>query len=92
MKGEWLLIRLKGKPGEKRENWLLRKLEDEYAEEGDGLVEHCLTSVLTGRSMGEIAADRKGAFSLKGKKGKAFAEVMETAAKRNKTQAKGAAP
>ena len=49
MKGEWLLIRLKGKPGEKRENWLLRKLEDEYAEEGDGLVEHCLTSVLTGR-------------------------------------------
>ena len=39
MKGEWLLIRLKGKPGEKRENWLLRKLEDEYAEEGDGLVE-----------------------------------------------------
>src|SRR5690606_22365094 len=26
MKGEWLLIRLKGKPGEKRENWLLRKI------------------------------------------------------------------
>ncbi len=45
MKGEWLLIRLKGKPGEKRENWLLRKLQDEYAEEGDPLVQRCLTSV-----------------------------------------------
>ena len=58
MKGEWLLIRLKGKPGEKRENWLLRKLEDRYAEEGDRLVEQQLTSVLTGRSMAEIAASR----------------------------------
>ncbi|GFE74572.1 hypothetical protein NTCA1_22210 [Novosphingobium sp. TCA1] len=25
MKGEWLLVRMKGKPGEKRENWLLAK-------------------------------------------------------------------
>src|SRR6187399_1515625 len=83
MKGEGLLIRLKGKPGEKRENWLLRKLQDEHAEPGDGLVEHGLTSVLTGRSMGEIAADTKGEFSLKGKRGKAFAEVMDKAAKRN---------
>jgi bifunctional non-homologous end joining protein LigD len=83
MKGEWLLIRLKRKPGEKRENWLLRKLDDEHAEAGDTLVERCLTSVLTGRSMAEIAADRKGEWSLKGKKGKAFTAVMERAAKRN---------
>ncbi len=85
MKGEWLLVRLKKKPGEKRENWLLRKLEDEYAEPGDGLVEQCLTSVLTGRSMAEIAADRQGAFSLAGKKGEAFVGVMRKAAKRNET-------
>ena len=83
MKGEWLLIRLKPKPGEKRENWLLRKLDDAFAEPGDALVEHGLTSVLTGRAMGEIAADREGAFSLEGKKGKAFTEVMAQAAKRN---------
>ncbi len=85
MKGEWLLIRLKGKPGEKRENWLLRKLEDEDAAEGDGLVEHCLTSVLTGRSMAEIAGDAAGAYSLKGVKGDKFTEVMAKAAKRNAT-------
>jgi bifunctional non-homologous end joining protein LigD len=84
MKGEWLLIRLKGKPGEKRQNWLLRKLDDEHAEEGDGLVEHCLTSVLTGRSMAEIAGDKNGEYSLKGVRGDKFTEVMAKAAKRNK--------
>ncbi len=58
MKGEWLLVRMKPRPGEKRENWLLRKIDDEYAEAGDPLVERELTSVLTGRSMAEIAATR----------------------------------
>ncbi|MBO9671784.1 MAG: hypothetical protein J7485_14850, partial [Sphingobium sp.] len=79
-----LLIRLKGKPGEKRENWLLRKLSDEYAEAGDGLVEHGLTSVLTGRSMAEIAGDAGGAYSLKGVRGDKFTAVMAKAATRNK--------
>ncbi|KPM15948.1 DNA ligase D [Citromicrobium sp. WPS32] len=59
MKGEWLLIRMKPRKGEKRENWLLRKLDDEYAQEGDALVEKALTSVDTGRSMAEIAAGRE---------------------------------
>jgi bifunctional non-homologous end joining protein LigD len=58
MKGEWMLIRLKPRPGEKRENWLLRKVTDQYAEAGDTLIEQALTSVATGRSMGEIAAGK----------------------------------
>ncbi|SMQ73325.1 ATP-dependent DNA ligase LigD phosphoesterase module /ATP-dependent DNA ligase LigD polymerase module [Altererythrobacter xiamenensis] len=65
MKGEWLLIRLKPRDGEKRENWLLRKLQDEHAEEGDALVERELTSVSTGRSMAEIAAGKKKTRSRK---------------------------
>jgi len=56
MKGEWMLIRLKRKPGEKRENWLLRKVTDKFAQEGEVLVDQVLTSVATGRSMAEIAA------------------------------------
>ncbi len=84
MKGEWLLIRLKPRPGEKRENWLLRKLADAHAEPGDTLVQRCLTSVLTGRSMAEIAADQAGAFSLAGKKGDAFTAQMAAAAKHNR--------
>src|SRR3546814_2701212 len=53
MKGEWLLVRIKGKPGEKRENWLLRKLDDEYAGASEGLVASELTSVDTGRTMAD---------------------------------------
>lgn len=60
MKGEWMLIRLKGRPGEKRENWLLRKVTDGFAQEGEVLVEQALTSVSTGRSMAAIAAGKQG--------------------------------
>jgi len=83
MKGEWLLIRLKPRSGEKRENWLLRKLQDEHAMSGDALVEHSLTSVLTGRSMAEIAADQEGEFSLQGKSGDDFTKQMARAAEHN---------
>ncbi|MBC7987111.1 MAG: DNA ligase D [Sphingomonadaceae bacterium] len=80
MKGEWLLIRLKPRPGEKRENWLLRKIDDEFAGGSDELVERGLTSVKTGRTMQQIANDSP-ATSLKGKRGKAFEEAMAEAEK-----------
>ncbi|MCL6742073.1 DNA ligase D [Sphingomonas sp. RB56-2] len=58
MKGEWVMFRLNGKPGERQEPWMLKKVDDEFAkpDEGDALVEHCVTSVATDRSMAEIAA------------------------------------
>jgi len=59
MKGEWLLIRLKPRGREKTENWLLRKIDDEYAGATDALVETALTSVKTGRTMQEIAEGMK---------------------------------
>ncbi len=90
MKGEWIIFRLKPRGNEKRENWLLRKIDDEYAEEGDPLVEHGLTSVLTGRSMAEIAADAGGEHSLKGKKGEAFAAEMAKASRHNAKKARSA--
>ena len=99
MKGEWLLIRLKKKPGETRENWLLRKLEDDYAEVGDALVERALTSVLTGRSMAEIAADtavKAGEYAQAGLKDDAFLAQTKKAsspkAKRSKLKKHSDAP
>src|SRR3546814_18926765 len=59
MKGEWLLIRLKPRGKETRENWLLRKIGDAEAGGTDTLVETCLTSVKTGRTMQEIAEGKK---------------------------------
>ena len=58
MKGEWVMFRLKGKPGEKAEPWMLKKVTDAYAndEAGDALVEGHVTSVTTGRTMAEIAS------------------------------------
>jgi bifunctional non-homologous end joining protein LigD len=61
MKGEWILIRLKPRPGERTENWILRKIEDAHAGSGPSLVDRHLTSVKTGRTMQEIAAGRKKA-------------------------------
>lgn len=88
MKGEWLLVRMKPRPGEKRENWLLRKVDDAFAGGTDDLVGRQLTSILTGRTMAEIADDDGGEQSLKGAKGAAFAKKMADAAAHNKKIAK----
>ncbi|QIK78344.1 DNA ligase D [Sphingomonas piscis] len=58
MHGDWVMFRLKGKPGDKSEPWMLKKVTDEFAnpEQGDALVDECVTSVTTGRSMAEIAS------------------------------------
>lgn len=63
MKGEWLLVRMKPRPGEKRENWLLRKIDDAYSGGSGDLVGRWLTSVLTGRTMNAIAADTDAAHN-----------------------------
>ncbi|HZK54801.1 MAG TPA: DNA ligase D [Desulfosporosinus sp.] len=53
LKGKWALVRLKGKAGEKQDNWLLLKEKDEYAKTDDWMSEFT-TSIRTGRSMLEI--------------------------------------
>ena len=88
MKGEWIIFRLKPRSGEKRENWLLRKVGDGFAMQGDVLIDRALTSVLTGRTMEQIAGDAAGSHSLKAKKGKAFSEIMANAAQHNAKLAK----
>ena len=53
LKGKWALIRMKGKVGEAKDNWLLLKEKDGYAKTADGISEF-ITSVRTGRTMTEI--------------------------------------
>lgn len=57
--GRWHLVRMHGKPGEKRENWLLIKGDDEFArEETDvDILEERPESVKTGRDLDEVAED-----------------------------------
>lgn len=57
LKGSFALVRMRGRPNEKGENWLLIKHRDEAAKQGskDTIVRMHETSVATGRSMEEIA-------------------------------------
>ncbi|AWI58724.1 DNA ligase D [Sinorhizobium fredii] len=59
MKGGWALVRMRPRDGEKRENWLLVKETDEIAsEDGENLIKENITSVVTGRTMDEIAGGK----------------------------------
>jgi bifunctional non-homologous end joining protein LigD len=60
LKGSWVLVRMKRREREKRDNWLLIKHHDGWSLEdhGEALVEDETTSVASGRSLEEIAAGK----------------------------------
>ena len=60
LRGGWVLVRMK-RPG--RPQWLLIKHRDEYATSAHDVVDEELTSVVSGRTMDDIAAGKKGASS-----------------------------
>ena len=61
LKGGWHLVRMKRRPKEKRDNWLLIKSKDEYAVFGakGEITKTATRSVKTGRTLAEIAEGRK---------------------------------
>lgn len=67
--GRWHLVRMHGKPGEKRENWLLIKGDDEFAvpEDKDDLLEERPESVKTGRDIEDVAGEAPGWSSKTGR-------------------------
>jgi bifunctional non-homologous end joining protein LigD len=67
--GRWHLVRMRGKPREKRENWLLIKGEDDAARTPDApdILEERPESVKTGRSVEEVAGEAPGWSSKTGK-------------------------
>ncbi|HWB52104.1 MAG TPA: DNA ligase D [Stellaceae bacterium] len=58
--GHWMLVRLKRKPKDRRDNWLLIKERDEAAIPGSGsaVVDELTQSVDSGRAIEDIAAER----------------------------------
>lgn len=57
--GSWALVRMKPRPGEKHENWLLIKERDaEASDDGESILREKDTSAVTGRTMAEIAAGK----------------------------------
>jgi bifunctional non-homologous end joining protein LigD len=58
LKGKWHLVRTRGKPGERNEQWLLLKSDDEAARtsEDPDILEEETTSLKSGRTIEELAA------------------------------------
>ena len=67
--GRWHLVRMAGKPREKRENWLLIKGDDEAARTAGAadILEERPESVKTGRVVDEVAGEEPGWSSKTGK-------------------------
>jgi bifunctional non-homologous end joining protein LigD len=84
MKGEWIMIRLKPRGREKGENWLLRKVADQYAGGSDDLVATHLTGVASGLSMAEIAAGKAARKKPRATKAAATRKTAAPAGKASK--------
>lgn len=67
LRGRWHLVRMHGKPGEKRENWLLIKGDDDEARHDGGadILEERPESVKTGRSVEDVASKPKDTWNSK---------------------------
>jgi bifunctional non-homologous end joining protein LigD len=65
LKGRWHLIRTKGQPAGKKEQWLLFKSDDAFARESAGgdILEEAPDSVATHRTIDEIGADKAAVWS-----------------------------
>ena len=69
LKGRWHLVRMHGKPGEKRENWLLIKGDDEFARSADeaDILEERPELINTGRTIDQLEGEAPGWSSKTGK-------------------------
>ena len=69
LNGRWHLVRMHGKPGEKRENWLLIKGDDEFARSADeaDILEERPELINTGRTIDELEGEAPGWSSKTGK-------------------------
>ena len=61
LKGHWHLVRMRPRPGERQEPWLLIKGDDEFARKKSDpdMLEEMADSAATGRTMDEIASQKK---------------------------------
>jgi bifunctional non-homologous end joining protein LigD len=67
LNGDYVLVRMKPRKGEKRENWLLIKKRDDFAGDGNEPTEKFETSVKSGRTMDQIEHGDSAVWSSKAK-------------------------
>jgi bifunctional non-homologous end joining protein LigD len=78
LNGRWHLVRLRGTDGDKRENWLLIKGKDEYANKnGEAAVQKFQTSVVSRRGMEGIAKAAGKSWGAQGVRKKSETEARD---------------
>ena len=82
--GHWMLVRLKRRPRDRSDNWLLIKERDEAAipDSGSAVVDELNQSIASGRSMDEIAANRDRVWHSNRSDGSAEPELPPEPAKK----------
>jgi bifunctional non-homologous end joining protein LigD len=63
LKGAWALVRMKPRPGEHADNWLLIKERDEFAHFKGDITTKMPNSAATGRDLEEITAENNATWS-----------------------------
>ncbi|MCE9648656.1 MAG: DNA ligase D [Parvibaculum sp.] len=91
MKGNWVLVRMRGKEKEKRENWLLIKEKDKYSSDKRDLTGAFTTSVHSRRNLAEIEKNPRARTWRSQKAGQSKKSARERTPARKKTK-KAAAP
>ncbi|MBX4892839.1 DNA ligase D [Rhizobium bangladeshense] len=86
LKGRWHLVRMHGRPGEKRENWLLIKGDDAEARHDGDILKERPESAKTGRQLEDVSENPDPTWKSKSKDGK------PTAARKPKSTTKSPAP
>ena len=84
LNGRWHLVRLKPRPGEKRDNWLLIKSDDAAARPGEDILEDEPKSVKSGLTIEEVGEGK----AAKGEKPKVWHSNKPAAGKAKAGQAK----
>ncbi|TPN83551.1 DNA ligase D [Mesorhizobium sp. CU2] len=84
LNGRWHLVRLKPRPGEKRDNWLLIKSDDTAARPGEDILEDEPKSVKSGLTIEEVGQGK----AAKGEKPKVWHSNKPAAGKAKSAAAK----
>lgn len=84
LNGRWHLVRLRPRPGEKRDNWLLIKSDDAAARPGEDILEEEPKSVKSGLTIEEVGEGK----AAKGQTPKVWQSNKPAAGKAKTTQAK----
>ncbi len=89
LRGRWHLVRMHGKPGEKRENWLLIKGDDEEARQAGApdILDERPESAKTGRQIEEVAKKPDATWQSRPRRGKAVAAKTRAPARKAKPPA-----